>query len=209
MSWFKFNNLGLALGANLKLYTSLSKGLKLKVRKFWVLTPTFVEATREKLVGGGGFLSPILSRVNDMLSKSSDATFHVKHIQELGIESCKYFYGLSAPVMKTAFTKIILKCNLWSSKVTLLPNTKIEKYCFDTVSYKATQLWGTPPAMYRSLPLLDLLKSKMKGWHFFDGVGFTNSNWGQSPRCVLINRSVFWLCLRSVSRMSVARCLFR
>ena len=53
-SWFKFNNLGLALGTNLKFYTSLSKGLKLKVRKFWGLILTFVEVTGEKLVGGGG-----------------------------------------------------------------------------------------------------------------------------------------------------------
>ena len=51
-SWFKFNNLGLALGTNLKFYTSLSKGLKLKVRRFWGLIPTFVEVTEEKLVGG-------------------------------------------------------------------------------------------------------------------------------------------------------------
>ena len=49
-SWFKFNNLGLALGTNLKFYTSLSKGLKLKVRKFWRLIPTIVEVTEEKLV---------------------------------------------------------------------------------------------------------------------------------------------------------------
>ena len=55
-SWFKFNNLGLALGKNLKFYTSLSKGLKLNVRKFWGLIPTFVEVTGEKLVGEGGFL---------------------------------------------------------------------------------------------------------------------------------------------------------
>ena len=47
-SWFKFNNLELALGTNLKFYTSLSKGLKLKVRKFWSLISTFVEVTREK-----------------------------------------------------------------------------------------------------------------------------------------------------------------
>ena len=50
-SWFKFNNLGLARGTNLKLYTSLSKGLKLKVKKFWGLIFTFVEVTGEKLVG--------------------------------------------------------------------------------------------------------------------------------------------------------------
>ena len=51
-SWFKFNNLGLALGTNLKFYTSVAKGLKLKVRKFWGLIPTFLEVTGEKLVGG-------------------------------------------------------------------------------------------------------------------------------------------------------------
>ena len=58
MSWFKFNNLGLALGANLKLYTSVSKGLKLKVRKFWELILTFVEVTGEKLVGVGVVFLP-------------------------------------------------------------------------------------------------------------------------------------------------------
>ena len=51
-SWFKFNNLGLALGTKLKFYTSLAKWLKLKVIKFWGLIPTFVEVTGEKLVGG-------------------------------------------------------------------------------------------------------------------------------------------------------------
>ena len=51
-----FNNLGLARGANLKFYTGVAKGLKLKVRKFWGLIPMFVEVTEEKLVGG--FFAP-------------------------------------------------------------------------------------------------------------------------------------------------------
>ena len=55
-SWLKFNNLGLALAMVLKFYTSVAKGLKLKVRKFWELIPTFVEVTGEKL-------PPILNRV--------------------------------------------------------------------------------------------------------------------------------------------------
>ena len=49
-SWFNFNNLGLALGTNLKFYNNVAKGLKLKVRKFWGLNPTFVEVTGEKPV---------------------------------------------------------------------------------------------------------------------------------------------------------------
>ena len=49
--WFKFYNLGLTLGMTLKFYTSVAKGLKLKVRKFCGLSPTFVEVTGEKLLG--------------------------------------------------------------------------------------------------------------------------------------------------------------
>ena len=49
---FKFNKFGLALGTNLKFYTTVTKELKVKVSKFLELVPTFVEVTREKLVGG-------------------------------------------------------------------------------------------------------------------------------------------------------------
>ena len=64
-SWFKFNNLGLALGMILQFYTNVAKGWKVKVRKFWAINPKFVEVTGEKLVGGEDFLapSPILNRV--------------------------------------------------------------------------------------------------------------------------------------------------
>ena len=50
--WIKFNNLGLALGMVLKSYISVAEGLKITVRKFWDLVPTFIEGAREKLVGG-------------------------------------------------------------------------------------------------------------------------------------------------------------
>ena len=57
-SWFKFNNLGLALDTDLKFYTSVAKGLKLKGRTFWGLIPTFVEFTGKKLVGRPFWLPP-------------------------------------------------------------------------------------------------------------------------------------------------------
>ena len=63
-SWFKFNNFGLPPGTNLKFYTSVAKGLKLKVRRFWGLIPTFGEVTGEKLVGGLFAPPPILNRVS-------------------------------------------------------------------------------------------------------------------------------------------------
>ena len=55
-SWFKFNNLGLALGKNFKFYISVAEKLKLKVRECWKFVPTFLEVTDEKLTGG--FLVP-------------------------------------------------------------------------------------------------------------------------------------------------------
>ena len=58
-SWFKFDNLGLALGMALKLYSGVIKELKLKVRKLRRLIFTFVEVTRGKLVGGGAFCPPL------------------------------------------------------------------------------------------------------------------------------------------------------
>ena len=53
-SWFKFNNLRLALGMVLKFYTSVAKGLKLNVGKFWGLILTFVVVKVEKLAGWPG-----------------------------------------------------------------------------------------------------------------------------------------------------------
>ena len=57
------NNLGLGLGIALTLYTNRTKGLKLKVRNFWVISLTFVEVRRKKPVGGL-FGPSILNRVN-------------------------------------------------------------------------------------------------------------------------------------------------
>ena len=42
-SWSRLNNLGLALGTNLKFYTNVEKGLKLELRKFLGLILTFAQ----------------------------------------------------------------------------------------------------------------------------------------------------------------------
>ena len=49
--WFKFNNLVLILYMVFEFYTSVGEELKLKVRKFWSLTLTLVEATGDKTGG--------------------------------------------------------------------------------------------------------------------------------------------------------------
>ena len=125
------------------------------------------------------------STFNDMLSKSNDTIIHVKNIQKLMIEFYKYLYGLSAPIMKEVFTKIILKYNLRNCKETLLPNPKTKKYGTDTVTCKASQLWSTLSTRCKNLPSLDIFKCKIKSWNcsdcpcnicriFVDGVGLVN-----------------------------------
>ena len=51
-SWFKFNDLGQALGIVYKFYNIVAKGLKLKVKMFLGVIPTFIEITVDKLAGG-------------------------------------------------------------------------------------------------------------------------------------------------------------
>ena len=49
---------------DLKFYTSVVEGLKVKGRKFLGLTPTFVEVTGKKLAGLGGLFAPPLHPEN-------------------------------------------------------------------------------------------------------------------------------------------------
>ena len=102
-SWFKFNNLGLALGTNLKFYTNVAKGLKLKVTKCWGLIATFVEVAWEKLIDGE-FLPPILYRVKiETLAlvfsyefcKISKNIFFVEHVWRLLLNIRRYFMHLT------------------------------------------------------------------------------------------------------------------
>ena len=63
-SWFKFDNLGIALGMTLKFYTSVAQWF----RKFWGLNHKFAEVTRKKLIGRGGVDFPSPSWIGLRLS---------------------------------------------------------------------------------------------------------------------------------------------
>ena len=60
----------MALGLNLNFYTSVAKGLKLKVRKFLGLILTFVEVPGEKLVD-----PPNLNRVKTPIAVDNGVVF--------------------------------------------------------------------------------------------------------------------------------------
>ena len=75
--WLKFNNLGLAQGTTLKFYTTVTKGLKLKVIKFCELIHTFVEVSGEKMEGGifTPAPPPILNKVNKVKKTKTENIF--------------------------------------------------------------------------------------------------------------------------------------
>ena len=111
-SWFKFNNLGLALGTKLKFYTNVAKGLNLKVREFCWLIPTFLEVTGGKLVEEGGevFWPPtILNRVKPQLRKS----YRKSYIYVTCLFS--YFYTQLYSIKITLFTTAFINCWFFSN----------------------------------------------------------------------------------------------
>ena len=78
--------MGLAPGKNLKFYTSVAKGLKLKARKLYGVIPSFVEVTGEKLEGTPHPLPPpppqILNTVNiNVIRMSVFDIFLLKYLE--------------------------------------------------------------------------------------------------------------------------------
>ena len=69
--------MGVALGKDLKFYTSVAKGLKIKVRMFWGLIPTFVKVIGKKLVGEALLTAhPFLNRANVTIFLSVSYDLH-------------------------------------------------------------------------------------------------------------------------------------
>ena len=92
----KFNNLGPALGTKLNFYTSVAKALKLKVKRFWWLIPTFVEVQ-------GKNLCPPLPPPTPQMLMWSGKTSELKHINDLVSPR-----GIPKKIMKTPIFIFIL-----------------------------------------------------------------------------------------------------
>ena len=123
-SWFKFINLVLALGINFKLSTSVAKGLKLKIRKFWVWNLTFVEVTGEKLVGGGRLFAlprPTLLSILNMVNILDDEFFKkVQHFLSNMVQ-----YNIIPTIHKIWYTTTRVMRNTATAIDTIITNTVI------------------------------------------------------------------------------------
>ena len=124
------------------IFNSFIKGQLNFCPLLWIFITRAVNHKISRLYESGlrALLNDETSIFNDMLSKSSVTTIHVKNIQKSMIEFYKYLYGLSAPIMKEVFTDKLLNYNLRNCRVTLLANPKTKKYDTDAIAYKATRL---------------------------------------------------------------------
>ena len=81
------SNISMREVTNLKFYTSVVKGLKLKVRKFLGLIPKFVENTGEKLVVRN---TTILRQLEEVIAYCLECKEvidkYIKHLDSLSIE---------------------------------------------------------------------------------------------------------------------------
>ena len=142
-SWFKFNNLGLALSTNLKFYASLSKGLKLKVKKFWELILTFVEVTGEKLVRGTFLPSPP-SWIG--LRKNQAALINREKVQK-GLKSWVHYLAEDVPkstkYQYTTFSRLNTRDLKIKAKIILKLifqlQSKFEKKTMGAINHRKTE----------------------------------------------------------------------
>ena len=119
-SWFKFNDLRLALGKALKFDNSVENGLILKFRKFWGLLSTFVEVTGEKLVGGPIYIQHHLmkSAQNDLkkrtFSQISSNTENEESIQRKWLEGKNFNLtsGMRASLFRSSPSSIETEIHL-------------------------------------------------------------------------------------------------
>ena len=124
------------------IFNSFIKGQLNFCPLLWIFITRAVNHKISRLYESGlrALLNDETSIFNDMLSKSSVTTIHVKNIQKSMIEFYKYLYGLSAPIMKEVFTDKLLNYNLRNCRVTLLANPKTKRHDTDAIAYKATRL---------------------------------------------------------------------
>ena len=185
--WFKFNNLGLALGKNLKFYTSVAKGLKLKVIKIWGLNLKFVEVTGGKLVAELFAPLSILNRVNrlqgralrinydddvstfdKLLAMDKSFCIHHQNINRLLIEIYKALHDISENSLKELFVKRESTINLWSNPELVISSVNSILSGKISLRYFGFVIWNSLPIDIREDHLISsFVTTKIKQWKPF------------------------------------------
>ena len=103
------------------------------------------------------------SKFQELLQRNGSVSIHHKNIQTLTMEVFKVVNNICPPIMKTFFD---FRENRYNRKFPEIRQQKVrtDQYGLETGLYRAAQLWYLAPTDLKSLPNVNLFKSKRKHW---------------------------------------------
>ena len=97
-----------------------------------------------------------------LLENSNEKPVHQKCIELLMIEVYKYLNGLSPDIMSDIFKLRENTYNLRNFHIFESQNPRTKKFGFDSIAYRASQLWKIVPEEIRNSAHLPMFKKKIK-----------------------------------------------
>ena len=106
----------------------------------------------------------ISSTFQELLQRNRSVTIHHNNIETLTTEVFKVVNNICPPIMKTFFDFRENRYNIRKFQEMRQQKVWTVRYGLETALYCAPQLWSLVPADLKSLPNLNLFKSKIKHW---------------------------------------------
>ena len=104
------------------------------------------------------------SSLFQLLQRNRSVSIHHKNIQTLTTEVFKVVNNICPPIMKTFCDFRENRYNIRKFQEMRQQKERTVRYGVETALYRAPQLWSLVPAYLKSLPDVNLFKSKIKHW---------------------------------------------
>ena len=104
------------------------------------------------------------STFQELLQRNRSVSIHHKNIQTLTTEVFKVVNNICPPIMKTFFDFRENRYNIRKFQEMRQQKVRTVRYGLETAFYRALQLWSLVPKDLKSLPNVNLSKSKIKHW---------------------------------------------
>ena len=104
------------------------------------------------------------STFQELLQHNKSISIHYKNIQTLTTEVFKVVNNICPPIMKTFFDFRENRYNIRKFQEMRQQKVRTIRYGLETALYRTPQLWSLVPAVLKSLPNVNLFKSKIKHW---------------------------------------------
>ena len=106
--------------------------------------------------------------MQELLQVNRSVSIHYKNIQTLTVEVFKVVNKIFPPVVRAFFDFRENRYNIRKFPEMRQQKVRTVRYGLETALYGAPQLWPLVAEDLKSLPNLNLLKSKIKHWEYTD-----------------------------------------